>query len=78
MSETDYATICKLPNGHWRTIWRHDGTTDTAEAPNKRKAKKPIRALGFIGTFHKVKKDELSPRVGEIVLRDIRDLLPAG
>ncbi len=59
MSESDYATICKLPNGNWRTIWRHNGKIDTAEAPNKRKAKKPIRALGFTGTFHKVKKDEL-------------------
>ncbi len=60
MSDTDHATICKLPNGTWRTIRRHDGKTETAEAPNKRKAKKPIRALGFTGTFHKVKKDELS------------------
>ncbi len=58
-SESDCATICKLPNGRWRTIWRRDNKIDTAEAPNKRKAKKPIRALGYSGTFHKVKKDEL-------------------
>ena len=58
---SDYAAICKLPNGTWRSIWRHGDTIDKAEAPNKRKAKKPIRALGFTGTFHKVKKDELWP-----------------
>ena len=56
---SDSATICKLPDGSWRTIWHHGNKTDKVEVPKKRTAKKRIRALGFTGTFHKVEKDEL-------------------
>ena len=57
---SDSATICKLPDGSWRTIWHHANKTAKVEAPKKRIAKK--RILGFTGTFHKVEKDELWPK----------------